>query len=41
VLHPVQRAAGAADPRAAAATYDGATGAFTLPARTAVVFVVE
>ncbi len=42
VLHPVHRAAGAADRRAAEqARYDAATGQFTVPARTAVVFVVE
>ena len=41
VLHPVHRAAHAADARAAQATYAPANGAFTVPARTAVVFVVE
>jgi len=41
VLHPVHLAAGAADPRAAQASYDSATGTFTIPARTAVVFVVH
>ena len=40
VLHPVHLAAGAADTRAAQATYDPATGTFTIPPRTAVVFVV-
>jgi pullulanase/glycogen debranching enzyme len=40
VLHPVHLAAGAADPRAATATYDSTTGTFSIPARTAVVFVV-
>ena len=40
VLHPVHLAAGAADTRAAQATYDTATGTFSIPARTAVVFVV-
>jgi len=40
-LHPVHRAAGAADTRAAQAAYDGTTGAFTVPPRTAVVFVVQ
>jgi len=40
VLHPVHRAAGAADTRAAQATYDATTGTFSVPARTAVVFVV-
>ena len=38
-LHPVHTASGAADQRAQAARYDGATGRFTIPARTAVVFV--
>jgi pullulanase-type alpha-1,6-glucosidase len=38
-LHPVHTAAGAADQRARAARYDSATGRFTVPARTAVVFV--
>ena len=42
VLHPVHRAPGAADRRAAEQSgYDAATGRFTVPARTAVVFVVE
>ena len=42
VLHPVHRATGAADRRAAEdSRYDAATGRFTVPARTAVVFVVE
>ena len=41
-LHPVHRAPGAADRRAAEESrYDAATGRFTVPARTAVVFVVE
>jgi len=41
VLHPVQAAGGAADRRPAEeATYDAATGAFTVPPRTAVVWVV-
>jgi pullulanase len=40
VLHPVHLAASAADTRAAQATYDSATGTFTIPPRTAVVFVV-
>lgn len=39
-LHPVHAAASAADTRAAQATYDAATGTFSVPARTAVVFVV-
>ncbi|MES2297974.1 MAG: alpha-1,6-glucosidase domain-containing protein [Pseudomonadota bacterium] len=38
-LHPVQRSAAAADQRARAASYDAASGAFTIPARSAVVFV--
>ncbi|CAN7700393.1 DUF3372 domain-containing protein [Pseudoduganella sp. LjRoot289] len=38
-LHPVHSAGGAADRRAQAARYDSATGRFTIPARTAVVFV--
>ena len=41
VLHPVHTAAGAADTRAAQATYDATTGTFSIPARTAVVFVVN
>ncbi len=41
VLHPVHTAATAADKRAASATYASGTGAFTVPARTAVVFVVR
>ena len=41
VLHPVHTAAGAADKRAASATYGPATGAFSVPPRTAVVFVVN
>jgi pullulanase len=39
-LHPVHRAVNAADRRAAQATYNPDSGSFTLPARTAVVFVV-
>ena len=39
-LHPVQRAATAADPRAQQATA-GANGVFGIPARTAVVWVLE
>jgi pullulanase len=39
-LHPVHRAAGAADMRAATSTVN-AQGTFTIPARTAVVFVVR
>jgi pullulanase/glycogen debranching enzyme len=42
LLHPVHRSAAAADRRAAEqAHYDPPTGRFTVPARTAVVFVVE
>ncbi len=42
VLHPVHRAPGAGDRRAAEQSYyDAGTGRFTIPARTAVVFVVE
>lgn len=42
VLHPVHRAPGAADRRVAQQShYDATTGRFTVPARTAVVFVVE
>ncbi|MGQ0798780.1 MAG: alpha-1,6-glucosidase domain-containing protein [Pseudomarimonas sp.] len=41
-LHPVQRSKYAADSRPLReATYDAATGTFTLPARSALVFVVE
>ncbi len=38
-LHPVHTAPGAADPRAREAKFDPASGSFTIPARTAVVFV--
>jgi hypothetical protein len=42
VLHPVHREPGAADRRATEEShYDPLTGRFTVPARTAVVFVVE
>ena len=42
VLHPVHRAAGAADPRPhESAAFDPATGHFAVPARTAVVYVIE
>ena len=42
VLHPVHRAPAAADGRAAKqAIYDAAAGTFLVPARTAVVFVIE
>lgn len=40
-LHPVHTAATAADWRAKQATFDGSTGSFNVPARTAVVFVVR
>ena len=40
-LHPVHVAPTAADQRTASASVDAARGAFTVPARTAVVFVVE
>jgi pullulanase/glycogen debranching enzyme len=40
-LHPVQAAFDAADRRAAGATVDDASGTFTIPARTAAVFVVD
>ncbi|MFN8668022.1 MAG: pullulanase-type alpha-1,6-glucosidase [Gemmatimonadaceae bacterium] len=40
-LHPVHRAAHAADRRAATARVERATGRFTVPGRTAVVFVVQ
>ena len=38
-LHPVLASPGAGDKRTAAARYDAATGRFTIPPRTAVVFV--
>ncbi|GHB96997.1 alpha-1,6-glucosidase domain-containing protein [Thermomonas carbonis] len=41
VLHPVQAADGAADARAKQARYTAKDGAFTVPGRTAVVFVVD
>ncbi|MEG2940883.1 MAG: alpha-1,6-glucosidase domain-containing protein [Thermomonas sp.] len=41
VLHPVQAAADAADARAKQARYAAGDGGFTVPGRTAVVFVVE
>ena len=41
VLHPVQAAADAADMRAKQARYAASDGRFTVPGRTAVVFVVE
>jgi pullulanase len=40
-LHPVHTAAGAADQRAQQAAFDVATGRFSVPARTAVAFVVR
>jgi pullulanase/glycogen debranching enzyme len=40
-LHPVHTAAAAADKRAALASFNSATGSFSLPARSAVVFVVR
>ncbi len=40
-LHPIHRAHDAADRRAKDATYDSTSGAFTIPPRTAVVFVVR
>jgi pullulanase/glycogen debranching enzyme len=41
VLHPVHRATGAADVRAREAVWEAGAGSFTVPARTAVVFVGE
>ncbi len=41
ILHPVQRAATAADPRPKAARHAPRDGTFTIPPRTAVVFVIE
>jgi hypothetical protein len=40
-LHPVHTAHDAADRRAAQASYERTSGRFTLPPRTAVVFVVR
>jgi pullulanase len=40
-LHPVHQAPSAADARARDARFDATTGGFTIPPRTAVVFVVE
>jgi pullulanase/glycogen debranching enzyme len=40
-LHPVHTRAGAADARAKEARFDGAAGSFTVPPRTAVVFVAD
>jgi pullulanase/glycogen debranching enzyme len=41
VLHPVQAAADAADPRPKAARHSARDGRFTIPPRTAVVYVIE
>ncbi|WP_288381676.1 alpha-1,6-glucosidase domain-containing protein [uncultured Massilia sp.] len=41
VLHPVHMKNGAADKRATQATFESASGSFTIPPRTAVVFVVQ
>ena len=41
VLHPVQRAPGAFDPRVRQARWDAATGTFTVPPRTVLVYVLE
>jgi len=41
VLHPVQRAADATDARPREARYEPASGRFTIPPRTAVVYVIE
>ncbi len=41
VLHPVHRAPAAADQRAASATWESSKGAINVPARTAVVWVLE
>ncbi|MFC4930226.1 alpha-1,6-glucosidase domain-containing protein [Massilia sp. GCM10023247] len=40
-LHPVHTAPGAGDKRAATARFDAASGSFSIPARTAVVFVED
>ena len=40
-LHPVHTAAGAVDARARQASFDSSTGSFSVPARTAVVFVAR
>ncbi len=40
-LHPVHGAAAAGDKRAAEARFDAATGGFSIPPRTAVVFVED
>lgn len=41
VLHPAQAAAGAGDKRTGEARFDAASGSFSIPPRTAVVFVEE
>ena len=41
VLHPVHRATGAADVRVRESIWDAATGTVTVPARTALVYVLE
>lgn len=41
VLHPIQRAPGAFDPRARQARWDAATGTFRVPPRTVLVYVLE
>ncbi len=41
VLHPVHRAAGAADLRVRESSWDATSGTVTVPARTALVYVVE
>ena len=41
LLHPVQAAAGAGDKRAAQARFDSANGSFSIPPRSALVFVEE
>jgi pullulanase-type alpha-1,6-glucosidase len=41
VLHPIQAAAQAADTRAKTSSYTSASGTFSVPARTAVVYVVQ
>ena len=40
-LHPVHTAKAAADERPLSAQFDAATGRFTLPARTALVYVIQ
>ena len=41
VLHPVHMANDAADKRATQATFESESGSFTIPPRTAVVFVAQ